>query len=391
MPEKITVYYAPWCPDCKSVLAFLDDNDIQYEKRNVEEDEQASERAKELNYGKLTIPVVEIDGKGYVRPTTSELKQKLGVKSEEVRKLDCVIIGGGCAGLTAALYLAREMLKVAVVEKGLPGGQITTTDLVENYPGFPEGIGGNDLAEKLATQAKRFGAEVVTPLEVMHLGEAEDGYEIKTTKDVFYAPTVILASGSEYRKLDVPRARELTGFGVSYCATCDGPFFRNKDVAVIGGGSTAVDEANFLARFVRHEYVIHRRDQFRAEAVAVQELEDNEKADILFNTVVTELVGEKKVEALRIRNVESGEESELKVDGVFVFIGRKPNTEFLNGFVDMDDAGFVKVRKHVRTNRPGFFAAGDCIAGSAAQVTTAVGDGTLAAFAVRDYLEEQKR
>jgi len=391
MPDKVVLYTASWCPDCARTVQWLRDNAVAFDQVDVEKDPSARQAAAAANYRKLMLPVVEIDGKPLVRPKESELRHALGLEPARSRTADCIVIGGGCAGLTSALYLAREMLDVIVIEKAAPGGQINTTDRVENYPGFPEGVGGIELGEKLTNQAKRFGAEVIAPLEVSQVRPAQAGFEVVTADGLFSAPAVIVATGSEYRRLEVPRARELTGLGLSYCATCDGPFFRNKDIAIIGGGNTAVDEAAFLTRFARREYVIHRRSHFSAEAISVEKLKSSSKVEILFDTVVTELVGEKKVEGLRIRNVKTDQERVLEIDGVFVFIGRTPNTDFLRGFVDLDDKGFIKAAEHVRTSRDGVFVAGDCKADSAAQVTTAVGDGTLAAFAVRDHLEDMER
>lgn len=391
MTSNVVVYMADWCPDCRRTLAWLNERGIEYETRDVDQDKGASKRAEEANYGKRVLPVVEIRGKVYVRPKDSELTHALGLELRGVRKADCVIVGGGAAGLTAALYLARELVDVVVLEAELFGGQINTTDRVENYPGFPEGVGGYELSEKLANQAKRFGAELISPLRADTIDDTQDGYEVTTGNGRFQAPTVILCTGSNYRRLDVPGARELVGYGLSYCATCDGPFFRNKKVVVVGGGNTAVDEAIFLTRFVDRVYLVHRRDRLTAEARLVNELKETGKAEFIANSSVKALRGEKRVESVLLENTVTREERNFDAEGVFVFIGREPNTAFLKGFLELDESGFIAVHGHVRTSREGVYSAGDCNAGSAGQVTTAVGDATLAAFAARDRFAESRR
>jgi len=306
------------------------------------------------------------------------------------REFDLIIVGGGPAGLTAYIYAARARLRTVLVEKLSPGGQVLVTDWVENYPGFPEGISGAELMEKFAAQARALGLEPVldeavglTPdgdLRLVHLAGGK----------TLVAPTVIIATGASPRKLGVPGEAELTGKGVSYCATCDGPFFRDEVIAVVGGGNTAVQESLFLTRFARKIYLIHRRDQLRATRILQERALSHPQIEPLWNTVVTEVLGEDRVEGLRIKNVKTGEESTLAVGGVFIFIGIKPQTEWLGGAVALDEAGFVVTDSETRTSLPGVFAAGDVRAKACRQIVTAAGDGAEAAYMAEHYLAERR-
>ncbi|MBX6422207.1 thioredoxin-disulfide reductase [Thermosulfurimonas sp. F29] len=306
------------------------------------------------------------------------------------REFDLIIVGGGPAGLTAYIYAARARLRTVLVEKLSPGGQVLVTDWVENYPGFPEGISGAELMEKFAAQARALGLEPVldeavglTPdgdLRLVHLAGGK----------TLAAPTVIIATGASPKKLGVPGEAELTGKGVSYCATCDGPFFRDEVIAVVGGGNTAVQESLFLTRFARKIYLIHRRDQLRATRILQERALSHPQIEPLWNTVVTEVLGEDRVEGLRIKNVKTGEESTLAVGGVFIFIGIKPQTEWLGGTVALDEAGFVVTDSETRTSLPGVFAAGDVRAKACRQIVTAAGDGAVAAYMAEHYLAERR-
>ncbi len=301
---------------------------------------------------------------------------------------DLVIIGGGPAGLTAYLYAARARLNTVLLEKLSPGGQVLTSDWVENYPGFPEGIAGWELMEKFVAQVERLGfnkqnAEVTGlsldgPWKLVHL---TDGNTLKTK-------AVIIASGASHRQLGVPGEKELVGKGVSYCATCDGPFFRDQVVAVVGGGNTAVQEAIFLTKFAQKVYVIHRRDELRAQKILQERAFANEKISFIWNTVVQEILGKDKVEGLRLKNRVTGEESTLTVDGVFIFVGLVPQTAFLEGFLELDERGFVVTDAEMRTKVPGVFAVGDVRAKACRQIVTAAGDGATAAFMVEHYVAD---
>jgi len=309
---------------------------------------------------------------------------------------DCIIVGCGPAGLGAALYGARDRFKTLVLEKFYPGGQIMTTDRIENYPGF-EKISGPDLVEQLMSQVKQFGAEIKTSSEVTSVARLDDGrLQVDCDEDSYVARVVILASGSSYRKLGVPGEEEFrsAGVGVSYCGTCDAPFFKDKKVVAVGGGNVAVEDTLHITRFASEVTLVHRRDEFRATQVLVEELMDkvNEPGSNLklkLDTVVTAIEGAGKVESVKLKNVKTGVEEDFDCDGVFIFIGMVPNTNFLKGFVELTDKGFIKCdTSYLRTAVPGVFVAGDCRIGAAMQLATAVGDGVLAAVMMKQYFRD---
>lgn len=299
---------------------------------------------------------------------------------------DVLVIGGGPAGLTAGLYAARAGRKVALIEKAMPGGQAFLTNEIENYPGFPEGIGGPELMMAFQQQATRFGLEIINGeiVSVDLAGEtkklvAADGQE-------YLAKAVIIATGAQPKNLGVPGEEEFRGRGVSYCATCDGAFFRGKKVAVVGGGDSAVEEALFLTRFASRVVIIHRRDQLRAINVLQERARSNEKIEFRLNHVVEAILGDQKVERLRLKNVVTGEVVEEEFDGVFVFVGTQPNTKFLEGVLALDEQGRIITNETMGTSLKGVFAAGDVRNTPLRQVATAVGDGAIAAYSAEHYL-----
>ncbi|MBN2589793.1 MAG: thioredoxin-disulfide reductase [Sedimentisphaerales bacterium] len=309
---------------------------------------------------------------------------------------DCVIVGAGPAGLAAALYASRDRYKTLVLEKFMPGGQINNTDRIENYPGI-EQIDGPGLIQSMQKQAENFGAEIKTGYEVENLEKQSDGNIALTCNgEKLITKVVILTPGSDYRKIGIPREDKFRGSGVSYCGTCDAPFFRGKHVVSIGGGNTAVEETLHLAKFAEKVTMIHRRDEFRASKVLVEELlakanEPDSNLEIKYNTVATEILGDKKVESVQLKNVKDETEENYPCDGVFVFVGMVPNTDFLKGFVELSEQGFIKCEcAYLRTNVPGVFAAGDCRVGAAMQLATASGDGVVAAMMMKQYLRDPK-
>jgi len=312
---------------------------------------------------------------------------------------DCIIIGAGPAGLGAALYASRDRLKTLVLEKFLPGGQISTTDRIENYPGI-ERIDGPDLIERMQKQALTFGAEIKTSSEVTALKRLQDGnIEVRCGEnDKYITRAVIVAAGSDYRKLGVPGEEEFrsAGAGVSYCGTCDAPFFKGRQVVAVGGGNTALEETLHLVKFAEKVTLIHRRDEFRATRVLQEELlakagEPNSNLIIKYGTVATAIEGEGKVQSVKLKNVKTGEEENYPCDGVFIFAGMVPNTNFLKGFVELTENGFIKCDcAYLRTKVPGVFVAGDCRIGAAMQLATAVGDGVVAAMMLKQYFRDPK-
>jgi thioredoxin reductase (NADPH) len=309
---------------------------------------------------------------------------------------DCIIIGAGPAGLAAGLYAARDRYKTLILEKFVAGGQINNTDRIENYPGI-ERTSGYELSEKMLKQTLSFGAEIKNGAEVTSLKKLDSGdIEITCDKDKYLARAVILTPGSSYRKLGIPGEDKFrnAGAGVSYCGTCDAPFFRGKSVVSIGGGNTAIEETLHLCKFAAKVTLLHRRDEFRATKVMQEELctkarEPNSNLVIKCSTIATAINGKDKVESVRLKNVATNKEEDYPCEGVFIFVGMVPGTGFLKGFIDLTDDGFIKCDcAYLRTSVPGVFVAGDCRVGAAMQLATAVGDGVNAAILLKNYLRD---
>jgi len=302
-------------------------------------------------------------------------------------KYEVVIVGGGPAGLTAGLYASRAGQRTLLIERGIFGGQIVNARQVDNYPGFPEGISGFELASLMHEQAIKYGLETINA--IVTTIKSGGNYSVITNDGNFEAEAVIIAAGSEYRKLDVPGEEELLGRGVSYCATCDGFLFRDQDVAVVGGGDTAITDALELSEHASKVYVIHRRDQLRAGQVLQQKALARAKLEPIWNTVVEEIIGDNKVSALSVRNVKTGEITKLEVAGVFVAIGLEPNSQCFAEIVELDETGLIKTNEFMATSAPGIFAVGDIRINSPRQVASAVGDGATAALSAFKYLRER--
>lgn len=302
---------------------------------------------------------------------------------------DVIVLGSGPAGLTAAIYTARARRSTLVLAGSAVGGQVALTHMVENYPGFPEGIGGSELARLMQEQAERFGAQVeIDEATAVDLGQRP--FRVSTYGGEHQARTLIIATGASPRKLGVPGEKEFTGRGVSYCATCDGFFYRDKEVAVVGGGNSAVEEALYLTRFARRVYLIHRRRQLRADAIVQERALANEKITCLWERTVAEILGEQTVTGLRLCRCDSDEHEELAVDGVFIYIGMVPNTQLFVGQLDLNPWGYIVTDGAHHTRVPGVFAAGDVQELYLPQVATAVGSGARAAMEADKYLAEEE-
>lgn len=302
---------------------------------------------------------------------------------------DVIIVGSGPAGMTAAIYTGRSLLKTLLLEKIGSGGQAALTELIENYPGFPHGINGYELSQRMEEQAKNFGT-LFEYADVQTITKDSNGiFHVSTELREFLSRTVIISSGASPKKLDIPGEEKFIGRGISFCATCDASFYKDKVVAVIGGGDSAVEEGMYLTKFASKVFIIHRRDQLRAAKIVQERAFANPKLEFLWNTVVEEVKGENFLEAIRLKNVKTGETSWLEVNGMFLYIGLLPNTEFLKD-VHLDEQGYILTDDMMRTNIPGLFAAGDCRHTPLRQVITAASDGAIAAYAVEKYLEEHK-
>jgi len=300
---------------------------------------------------------------------------------------DVIIIGGGPGGLTAGLYASRGGLDTALIERGLVGGQISTAERVDNYPGFPDGIGGYELTEQIHKQATKYGLKTIIA-EVTGVKPEGKHFTVKTSQGDRSARALIIATGSERQKLGVPGEQQFSGKGVAYCATCDAAFFRNVPVAVVGGGNAAITEAMHLIKFASKVTIIHRRDKLRASAVLQEKAFAEPKIDFLWDSVIEEILGEAKVNAIRVRNVKTDAESTMAISGVFVAVGLKPNADFVSGIVEIDQGGYIVADNTMATSAPGIFAIGDVRQGSARQAITAAGDGATAAFYAEKYLSE---
>lgn len=303
---------------------------------------------------------------------------------------DLIIIGGGPAGLTAYLYAARARLKTVLIEKLSPGGQVLVTDVVENYPGFPEPISGFELMDRFLAQVKKLGLESINGEVVRLEAEGERKKVVFSDGRELLAKAIIIATGARPNRLGVPGEEALVGKGVSYCATCDGPFFRGQEVAVVGGGNTAVQESLFLTKFAKRIHLIHRRDQLRAQKILQERALANEKIKFWWSCVVEEILGKDKVEGVKIRHLKTGKTEVLPVDGVFIFIGISPQSEFVEGFLKRDERGFIPTDCEMQTEVPGVFAAGDVRAKACRQIVTAAGDGATAAYMAEHYLSQSK-
>jgi thioredoxin reductase (NADPH) len=306
---------------------------------------------------------------------------------------DVIIIGAGPSGLTAAIYTSRARLKTLLLEGLSVSSQVLVTDKIENYPGFPEGIGGFEMIGKFKKQAKLFGTEFVTE-DVNNIQPSKRNgtnvWQVEVKDRVYYSFSVIIASGVQFRALGVKGEKKLLGRGVSYCAVCDGAFFKDKDVVVIGGGDTAAEEALFLTRFAKKITLVHRRDRLRATRILQERIFSNKKIGIIWDSVVNEILGDNKVQGVRVTDIKTKKDMDISCDGVFIFVGLVPNTNFVKDIIKLDENGYVIADSSMKTSREGIFACGDCRQTILRQVVTACGDGAFAAFSAQQYVDELK-
>ena len=300
---------------------------------------------------------------------------------------ELIIIGSGPAGFTAGIYAGRAQLAPLLITGSAPGGQMALTSEIENYPGFPQGLSGQELTQLMQQQAERFGARVLMD-EVTAVDLSTHPFKVTAYGDEYEAKALVIATGTSPRKAGVPGEAEFTGRGVSYCATCDGFFFQDRQVVVVGGGDSALEEAIFLTKFATQVYVVHRRNRLRAEKVFQERAFRNEKIKFVWDTVVTEILGDGKVTGVRLKNVKTEEESTLEADGVFIYVGTIPNTGFLKGQLELDERGYIATNRQGHTSVPGVFAAGDVQERVLKQVSTAVGSGAMAAMEAEKFMAE---
>jgi thioredoxin reductase (NADPH) len=392
MSDQIEVYGAPWCPDCRRSKRFLGEMRIPYDWTDIDENEAAAAFVRTKNDGKQIIPTIVFpDGSFLAEPSNSELAQKLGLALKAERSFyDLIVIGGGPAGLTAAIYGAREGIDALVVEKGALGGQAGVTQRIDNYPGFPEGVGGAELAERFVQQAQRYDVELLSAVAVKSLLRQGSYISITTeTGDEYCSRAAIVATGSTYRRLGVPGEDDLIGAGIHFCATCDGPFYRGaRELMVIGGGNSGVEEGLFLSQFTERLTLVEFMPELGASSLLQDKARSDPKFNLLTNTEVVEFRGDGKLSAVIARNRESGRTMELHPAAAFVFIGLTPNTGFLNDTLETDRYGFIVTDETFQTSLPGVFAAGDVRRGSTKQLASAVGEGVTALLMARQYLQK---
>ena len=392
MPDaSITVYGAPWCPDCKRSKQFLGEQRIAYQWVDIDEDEEGRRRVQEVNNGRQIIPTIVFqDGSILVEPTNAELATKLGISPKAKREFyDLIVVGGGPAGLSAALYAAREGIETLIIERSGVGGQAGTTERIENYPGFAQGVGGAELADAMRAHAERFDVEILLAQAVTGISVQGD-YKMLATEsgDEYCARAVLLTPGATYRRLNVPGEEDLIGAGIHFCATCDGPFYKGQDLVVVGGGNSGVEEGLFLTKFANKVTVLEVRDRLGASQILQEKAASHPQIEIRLSTTVEEFKGNGKLSSVVVKDVNTGEIEELRPGAVFIFIGLLPNTDFLRGTVDLDQWRSITTGPTLETSLEGVYAAGDARSGSTKQVASAVGEGATAALMIRQYLEK---
>lgn len=393
--SEIKVYGAPWCPDCKRAKRFLGEQRVAYDWIDIEEDEDARRYMENLQNGRRTIPTIVFeDGSYLVEPSNDELATKLGLQLTAQRRFyDLIIIGGGPTGLTASIYAAREGFDTLVIEKSGLGGQAGVTEKIDNYPGFPEGIGGGELADRIVQQAQRYEVELLSAVAVSSIAREGEDIVVKTEGgDEYCSHAALIATGSTYRRLNVPGEDKLIGAGIHFCATCDGPFYKGaNELLVIGGGNSGLEEGLFLAQFTEKVRVIEFNPELKASLVLQDKVRNHPRFEIHTNTQVIEFRADNnKLTEVVARDRETGEESAFSPAAAFVFIGLDPNTGFLKGSVELDQWGFVETDAGMQTSIPGVFAAGDVRAGSTKQLASAIGEGVTALIGIRGHLEKMK-
>lgn len=391
MADQITVYSTVWCPDCKRAKKFLAEHRIPYENIDIEQDEKAMAFVEKVNNGMRIIPTLVFpDGSTLSEPSNAQLADKLGMQTKAALEYyDSIIVGGGPTGLTAAIYMAREGLDVLVIEKAGLGGQVGVTQLLDNFPGFHEGISGSEFADRLVLQARRFGVEIMQAQEVSALRQNEDYWEVDTSDGQCYCTkAVLLATGARYRRLGIPGENELIGINVHFCATCDGAFYKNKKVLVIGGGNSGFEEGLFLTKFASQVDIVEFLPEVKASQILQKTVADQSNMTVTVNHAVKEFRGRHRLEAVIVEDRGTGEIKEWQYDGVFVFIGLTPNSDLVKGLADVDRHGFVVTDKSLMTSQRGLFTAGDVRAGSTKQAAAATGEGATAALMIREYLKE---
>jgi len=407
--SKVTVYGAYWCPDCRRSKKFLGEQFIPFRWVDIEQDKEGEAYVLQRNNGKRIIPTIVFEDDTFlVEPSNAELAKKLGLKTEAKKVYyDLIIIGGGPSGLTASIYAAREGAEVLLIERSGLGGQAGITVGLDNFPGFPEGISGQEFSERVVKQAKRFGVELLQAVDVEKM-EMEEGYHEVYTSDGkhYHSRAVLVATGASYKRLEVPGEDDYIGAGIHFCATCDGPFYKgSKEIVVVGGGNSAVEEGLHLTNFTDKVTLLVRGDRLTASQIAIEKVnEPSSRIDVKYNTVVDAIEGQdSKLKTIKYHYKDSDVIEEIHPAAAFIFIGQTPNTAFLKDYAEMDKYGFVLTGHDLKHNSeskfeplpfetsvPGIFAAGDARHGSTKQVASAVGEGAAASISIREFLRRSQ-
>ena len=394
VPEaQLIVYGASWCPDCRRAKEFLGRQRIPYTWIDLESSPAETAVVESINNGKRIIPTIVFpDGSVLVEPSNDELADKLGIsRTAQSKQYDVLIVGAGPTGLTTAIYAARENLSVLIVEKSVTGGQAGITEKLDNYPGFPEGIAGRDLADRITRQAEKYGVEILQAVSVNEIEES--GTRICTklsTGEVIEAKAVLIATGSTYRRTGATGEADLIGAGIHFCATCDGPFYKGaKDLVVVGGGNSGLEEGLFLTQFADRVTIIQAIEKLSGSKLLQEKVEKHPKMRVLLNTEVTSFDSDTsgKLETVTVRDKIKDDLTKIATSGAFIFIGLDPNTGFISDSIKLDDRKFIVTDRSFATNIPGVFAAGDVREGSTKQMASAVGEGAAAAIQIRYYLD----
>lgn len=391
-PDHIVMYGATWCPDCKRSKNFFHKNEVDFEWIDVDGDEEAQAYVEKLNNGYRIIPTIIFpDGDILVEPSDADLAEKLQLTEDfEDREFwDLIIIGGGPAGLTTAIYATREGLDVLLLEKGSLGGQAAVTNILDNFPGFPEGITGQDFADSLVAQAKRFGTVVRVGQNVKDIERRHGSIHVTTDDAEYHARSVVISTGSQYRRLGIPGEQDLIGKNVHFCATCDGAFYKDKDVLVVGGGNSGFEEGLFLTKHAKNVKIVEFMPEVKASKILQDKVSEKQQMEVVTNHAVKELVVDQdgSLDKVLVVDRATDETIEWQPDGVFVFIGLSPNTDFVPDTIEKDKYGFLKTDGMLMTSMEGVFAAGDARTGSTKQAVSAAGEGATASIMVRNYLE----
>ncbi len=386
----VQLFGADWCPDCRRAKSYLSDNNIHFQYIDVDKYDWATSKVEEINNGKRIIPTVLINGKPHTNPSNNSLKELLDIDVKKEHKVyDSIIIGGGAAGLTAAIYAQRDRFDTLILEKKTIGGNAFLTQKIENYPGFTN-ISGPALMDKMEEQARTYGATIKTGVDVIEIEEKDKKFYVKSEHEVFIARSIVASTGSTYRNLGIPGEEKLIGSGVHFCATCDGAFYRDREVVVIGGGNSALEEGIFLSGFVKKVKIVHRSSEFAASSTYVEKLPSIDNIEVYMNKTAVEFIADENesFKGIKVTDNETGKEEIITGDGSFIFIGLIPNTKLFENNIKLNKKGFILTTGLAEASTKGIFAAGDCREGAIAQVAAATGEGVLASYGLKEYLKK---